>query len=362
MRERILATDDVGIDSIVVTGYIDGHDLLPNGPHRTSPPRRPHLRRHRRQQRHRPRRRARARPRRRARRARRARRRQGRGGRRRRSTATTEVRELDLADLASVRAFADALGGRPRRPRQQRRRDGRPRAAHQGRLRDADRHQPPRPLRADQPAAARTITRPRRRRRLGRAPHRARSTSTTSTGSGAATSAGAPTGSPSSPTCCSRSSSSAGSTRRARTSARWPRTPATRRRTCRAAPSNVVQNALMAIGNRVIAQSDEMGALPTLYAATQDLPGDSYVGPDGLRRAARPPEARRPQRRRARRGDRAPAVGALRGADRRGLPAGPGGRVDRRARYFRGAGRLHEACPTSSQCCGLRWNTQSSAR
>ena len=25
-----------------------------------------------------------------------------------------------------------------------------------------------------------------------------------------------------------------------------------------------------------------MGALSTLYAATQDLPGDSYVGPDGL--------------------------------------------------------------------------------
>ena len=25
-----------------------------------------------------------------------------------------------------------------------------------------------------------------------------------------------------------------------------------------------------------------MGALPTLYAATQDIPGDSYVGPDGF--------------------------------------------------------------------------------
>ncbi len=38
----------------------------------------------------------------------------------------------------------------------------------------------------------------------------------------------------------------------------------------------------MAIGNRVMAQSDEMGALPTLFAATQDLPGASYVGPDGF--------------------------------------------------------------------------------
>jgi len=44
---------------------------------------------------------------------------------------------------------------------------------------------------------------------------------------------------------------------------------------------NPVQNAFMAIGNRLFAQSDAMGALPTLYAATQDVPGTSYVGPDG---------------------------------------------------------------------------------
>jgi NAD(P)-dependent dehydrogenase (short-subunit alcohol dehydrogenase family) len=44
---------------------------------------------------------------------------------------------------------------------------------------------------------------------------------------------------------------------------------------------NPLQNALMWVGNRVIAQSDERGALPTLFAATQDLPGDAYVGPDG---------------------------------------------------------------------------------
>ena len=44
----------------------------------------------------------------------------------------------------------------------------------------------------------------------------------------------------------------------------------------------MLQNAVMAIGNKVIAQSDEMGALPTLYAATQDIPGNSYVGPDGF--------------------------------------------------------------------------------
>jgi NAD(P)-dependent dehydrogenase (short-subunit alcohol dehydrogenase family) len=43
-----------------------------------------------------------------------------------------------------------------------------------------------------------------------------------------------------------------------------------------------LQDGLMAIGNRIWAQSDDMGALPTLYAATQDIPGGSYVGPDGF--------------------------------------------------------------------------------
>jgi hypothetical protein len=37
------------------------------------------------------------------------------------------------------------------------------------------------------------------------------------------------------------------------------------------------------VSNRVVAQSDEMGALPQLYAAAvPDLPGGSYVGPDGF--------------------------------------------------------------------------------
>ena len=45
---------------------------------------------------------------------------------------------------------------------------------------------------------------------------------------------------------------------------------------------NIVQNTVMAISNRLLAQSDEMGALPTLFAATQDLAGGSYVGPDGF--------------------------------------------------------------------------------
>jgi NAD(P)-dependent dehydrogenase (short-subunit alcohol dehydrogenase family) len=45
---------------------------------------------------------------------------------------------------------------------------------------------------------------------------------------------------------------------------------------------NAVEDVLMTIGNWVFAQTDEMGALPILYAATQDLPGNSYVGPDGF--------------------------------------------------------------------------------
>jgi NAD(P)-dependent dehydrogenase (short-subunit alcohol dehydrogenase family) len=43
-----------------------------------------------------------------------------------------------------------------------------------------------------------------------------------------------------------------------------------------------LEDAAIAIGVRLIAQDSDMGSLPTLYAASQDLPGDSYVGPDGL--------------------------------------------------------------------------------
>jgi NAD(P)-dependent dehydrogenase (short-subunit alcohol dehydrogenase family) len=44
-----------------------------------------------------------------------------------------------------------------------------------------------------------------------------------------------------------------------------------------------VSTAVMRVTNLVVAQSDEMGALPQLYAATEpDLPGGIYIGPDGL--------------------------------------------------------------------------------
>jgi NAD(P)-dependent dehydrogenase (short-subunit alcohol dehydrogenase family) len=42
-----------------------------------------------------------------------------------------------------------------------------------------------------------------------------------------------------------------------------------------------VEDALMGVGNRLFAQSGDMGAEPTLFAATQDIPGNSYAGPDG---------------------------------------------------------------------------------
>ena len=32
----------------------------------------------------------------------------------------------------------------------------------------------------------------------------------------------------------------------------------------------------------MFAQSEEKGALPTMFAAVEDLPGRSYVGPDGI--------------------------------------------------------------------------------
>jgi NAD(P)-dependent dehydrogenase (short-subunit alcohol dehydrogenase family) len=45
---------------------------------------------------------------------------------------------------------------------------------------------------------------------------------------------------------------------------------------------NRLQDLVAMLGNKIIAQNDERGAWPTLYAATQDLPGGSYIGPDGF--------------------------------------------------------------------------------
>src|SRR5206468_5732363 len=45
----------------------------------------------------------------------------------------------------------------------------------------------------------------------------------------------------------------------------------------------VHERVAMAVTNLLVAQSAEQGALPSLYAATvADLPGGSFIGPDGL--------------------------------------------------------------------------------
>jgi NAD(P)-dependent dehydrogenase (short-subunit alcohol dehydrogenase family) len=36
------------------------------------------------------------------------------------------------------------------------------------------------------------------------------------------------------------------------------------------------------VGNRLLGQDEDAGALPTLYAATADIPGNSFAGPDGF--------------------------------------------------------------------------------
>jgi NAD(P)-dependent dehydrogenase (short-subunit alcohol dehydrogenase family) len=43
-----------------------------------------------------------------------------------------------------------------------------------------------------------------------------------------------------------------------------------------------VLDMIMAVGNRMVAQSAAMGALPTLMAATADLPNGSFTGPGGI--------------------------------------------------------------------------------
>jgi len=45
---------------------------------------------------------------------------------------------------------------------------------------------------------------------------------------------------------------------------------------------NAAMTAVMRLGNRLIAQDDEGGALPTLHAATADVPPAAYVGPSGF--------------------------------------------------------------------------------
>jgi NAD(P)-dependent dehydrogenase (short-subunit alcohol dehydrogenase family) len=43
-----------------------------------------------------------------------------------------------------------------------------------------------------------------------------------------------------------------------------------------------VVDMISVVGNRLIAQGEDGGALPTLYAATADIPGNSFAGPGGF--------------------------------------------------------------------------------
>jgi NAD(P)-dependent dehydrogenase (short-subunit alcohol dehydrogenase family) len=46
--------------------------------------------------------------------------------------------------------------------------------------------------------------------------------------------------------------------------------------------SNRIQDLLMGVANHVFAQSGQDGSEPTVYAATQDIAPNSFVGPDGF--------------------------------------------------------------------------------
>jgi NAD(P)-dependent dehydrogenase (short-subunit alcohol dehydrogenase family) len=43
-----------------------------------------------------------------------------------------------------------------------------------------------------------------------------------------------------------------------------------------------VLDMISTVGNRLVAQDEDGGALPTLYAAVADIPGDSFAGPGGF--------------------------------------------------------------------------------
>jgi nucleoside-diphosphate-sugar epimerase len=50
----------------------------------------------------------------------------------------------------------------------------------------------------------------------------------------------------------------------------------------RAYGQSKLQHLVMKVGNLTWAQSEKDGARPTVYAVTEDLPGNSYVGPNGF--------------------------------------------------------------------------------
>ena len=120
-----------------------------------------------------------------------------------------EVRQLDLADLSLRPRFRGQMARRAQRVDQQRWGDENSREAYRGRLRAADRYQPPRPLRTHQSAAS-AHHRSSSDRRLRRTPWRLDLAGRPQLAKAEIQSAGPHTSSRSWPTCCSHSNCSAG--------------------------------------------------------------------------------------------------------------------------------------------------------
>ena len=247
----------------------------------------------------------------------------------------TDVRRLDLADLASVRDVRRRMThGDDRRPDQQRRRDERPRAAHRRRLRAA-RSAPTTSATSRSRTCCCRGSGPRRRARLGRAPLRRRSASTTSTGSAAtvADSRLRPVQARQPAVHVRAAAPPHGRRLRRQAVAAHPGWAATN---LQSHSGRALENALMAVGNKLLAQDADMGALPTLYAATQDAARRQLRRPRRPRRDARLPGARRPQRR----APRTPTTAATPvGRSPRSSPASAS-RLDRRASAARSQAAL----------------------
>ncbi len=113
----------------------------------------------------------------------------------------------------------------------------------------------------------------------------------------------------------------------------------------------LVDTLVMKVTNPLLAQSEDMGALPSLYAATAPgVEGGTFVGPDGFMEQRGYPHPVTSQRRRPRRG-RGPAPVAGVGAD------------DRRALHARARAHPPDACAgvpswarASPRACPSRWS------
>ncbi len=194
--------------------------------------------------------------------------------------------------LGAARRRPRGLARPDRRTGQQRRGDGHAVPPDPRRPRAADGDQPLRPVPADRaaaPAAGRQRGRAGGHGVLADAPGgpegAARRPAPASRG---ATPAGSPTARPSSPTCCSPTSSSGAAARPSCRSRRWPRIPGF-------AGTHLAANgqygrssggiaSILDAAVKAVSQSPAAGAWPTLMAATADLPGGPTADRAGCRR------------------------------------------------------------------------------